>query len=132
MDMVSLLLIDDESDYSDTMRFYLKAKGYMVRCASSGEAGVKEIIQERPDIIFLDFMMPGMDGVETLKKIREIDAMLPVIMVTSYATDEKVNEARSLGISAIFPKDEDFSLAARLISQALDDARIKKGDGKGG
>jgi DNA-binding NarL/FixJ family response regulator len=127
---LSILIIDDEPDYSETMRFYLKAKGFRnVRCAGSGRAGVEEIKRERPDIAFLDFMMPEMDGVDTLRKIREIVPGLPVIMVTSYATEAKVKEATGLGIAAIFPKSEDFSVAARLITEALGSGiRTRGGD----
>ena len=119
MEKTRILIIDDESDYSETMRFYLKAKGYDVRTTPSGAEGIEEIRRDRPDVVFLDFMMPEMDGVSTLCRIREFDQGLPVIMVTSYATDENVQEARKLGISAIFPKAEDFSGAARLITAAL-------------
>lgn len=119
MERRNILIIDDEIDYSETMRFYLKAKGYRVRCAPSGPAGVEEIKRERPDIVFLDFMMPGMDGVETLRDIREAWPELPVIMVTSYASGEKLHEARGLGVSGVFPKANDFSEAARLINGLL-------------
>lgn len=118
--MSNILLIDDESDYSETMGFYLKAKGHRVRTAPSGESGLEEIGRELPEVVFLDFMMPGMDGVEALRRIRGFAPKLPVIMVTSYASDDLVREANRLGISAIFQKADDFSLAARLIQDALD------------
>ncbi|MBI1910776.1 MAG: response regulator [Deltaproteobacteria bacterium] len=118
-----ILLIDDETDYSDTMGFYLKAKGYRVRTAQSGQEGIEEIEREKPDIVFLDFMMPIMNGAETLKKIREAHTDLPVIMVTSYASEKLIDEATGLGITAIFPKAEDFSIAARLIQEALETVR---------
>ncbi|MBI5642484.1 MAG: response regulator [Deltaproteobacteria bacterium] len=116
----NILLIDDESDYSDTMGFYLRAKGHNVRTAQSGRAGIEEIKKECPDIVFLDFMMPEMNGVETLKGIRGLKPLLPVIMVTSYASDELMEEAASIGISSIFQKADDFSLAARLIQETLE------------
>lgn len=119
MSEIKVLLIDDETDYSETMGFYLMAKGYKVRTASSGRAGIEEIKRERPDIVFLDFLMPEMDGVDTLREIRSFDKNLPVIMVTAYASDEKLQTAKSFGISGIFPKAEDFTVAARLIGEAL-------------
>ncbi|MBI5893169.1 MAG: response regulator [Deltaproteobacteria bacterium] len=125
-DITKILLIDDESDYSDTMAFYLKAKGYMVRTASNGRDGIDIIKNTPPDVVFLDFMMPEMDGVETLKKIREFNKRIPIIMVTSYASDEKVQHAREFGISAIFPKADDFSTAAKLIQQVLESPGLKR------
>lgn len=123
---ISVLLIDDESDYSDTMGFYLKAKGLKVRCAGSGRAGIEQIEAEPPDIVFLDFLMPGMNGVETLRRIREIAPALPVVMVTAYAGAEQMAEAAALGIVDIFAKSEDFSVAARMVRHALSLAGAKK------
>ncbi len=116
---INVLLIDDESDYSETMGFYLKSKGHRVRTADSGAKGLEEIRRELPEVVFLDFLMPGMNGVETLRGIREISPALPVIMVTAYAQAELVLEAAALGITAVFPKAEDFSQAAVLINKAL-------------
>lgn len=116
---IKVLLIDDETDYSETMGFYLMAKGYKVMTASSGRAGIEEIKRDRPDILFIDFLMPEMDGVDTLREIRSFDTDLPVIMVTAYASDEKVQTAKGYGISGIFPKAEDFTLAAKLVGEAL-------------
>ena len=119
MSDIKVLLIDDETDYSETMGFYLMAKGYKVRTAPSGRNGIEEIRKDRPDIVFLDFLMPGMDGVETLKEIRSFDKELPVIMVTAYASDERVQSATRYEIAGIFPKAEDFSTAAKLVGEAL-------------
>ena len=94
-----------------------------MKTTSSGRDGIEEIKRERPDIVFLDFLMPEMDGVETLSGIRVIDKELPVIMVTAYASDEKVQTAKGYGISGIFPKAEDFTVAARLVGEALKDMK---------
>ncbi len=119
MSEIKVLLIDDETDYSETMGFYLMAKGYKVRTASSGRAGIEEIKRDRPDIVFLDFLMPEMDGIDTLKEIRSFDKGLQVIMVTAYASDEKMQTAQGYGIFGIFPKAADFTVAAKLIGEAL-------------
>src|SRR3972149_3756048 len=116
---VKILLIDDETDYSETVGFWLMANGYQVRTASSGIDGLKAIEDEAPDIVFLDFMMPGMDGIETLREIRKINTELPVIMVTAYAVEEKMKEAEKMGISGIFSKGAELSEAAKLISETL-------------
>ncbi len=116
---VNILLIDDETDYSETMGFWLMANGYNVRSASSGMEGLEAIKREMPDIVFLDMQMPVMDGIETLRAIRSEYFDLPVIMVTAYATDEKKREALSIGIGGFFPKGADFSEAAKLISEVL-------------
>ncbi len=116
---VKILLIDDETDYSETVGFWLMAHGYQVRTASSGIEGLKAIEEEAPDIVFLDFMMPVMDGIKTLREIRKMSIELPVIMLTAYATEEKLNEAKKIGINGIFSKGADLSGAAKIISEAL-------------
>lgn len=116
---VNILLIDDETDYSETMGFWLMANGYSVRSAPAGRDGLETIRRERPDIVFLDIQMPEMDGIETLKTIRNEYYDLPVIMVTAYTTDERKKEAMEIGINGFFEKGADFSEAARLISEVL-------------
>ncbi len=119
MGQVEILLVDDEVDYGETMAFWLKAKGYKVKAVSSGEEALSQLKVSLPQMVLLDIMMPGMDGVETLKKIRSDYPTLPVIMVTAYASEEKKEEAQSIGVIGFFPKGDDFTQAARLIDQAL-------------
>ena len=116
---VKILLIDDETDYSETVGFWLMANGYQVRTASSGIDGLKAIEDDVPDIVFLDFLMPGMGGIETLREIRRKNTELPVIMVTAYAAEEKMKEAEKMGISGIFPKGAELSEVAKMISETL-------------
>jgi len=116
---VKILLIDDETDYSETVGFWLMANGYQVRTASSGIDGLKAIEDDVPDIVFLDFMMPCMNGIEVLREIRRKHPDLSIIMVTAYAAEEKMKEAEKMGISGIFSKGAELSEAAKLISETL-------------
>lgn len=119
MDPIEVLLVDDEADYAETMAFWLKAKGYGVTTASNGEEALSWLKVKIPRIVFLDILMPGMDGIETLQKIRVDHPNLPVIMVTAYASEERMAAAAALGAVGFFPKAADFSQAAKLIDQAL-------------
>ena len=67
----NILLVDDEQDFLEPIAFWLESKGYSVRMASNGEEALKLIEEEVPDIILLDVNMPVMNGVDTLKNIRE-------------------------------------------------------------
>ena len=116
---INVLLVDDEADYSETMGFWLNAKGYEVQTACSGREAIEIIKLNHPDIVFLDVMMPEMDGIETLRKIRSFDKDLCVIMVTAYATKDKMDEANNLGVSGFFRKSADFTHAAEMIEKAL-------------
>ncbi len=120
---IRILLVDDEDGFRRPMEFWLKAKGYQVAGVASGEEGLAAIARERPTLVYLDMKMPGMNGIETLRKIRETDPRLPVIMITAYGTPKDMKEAESLGVSGFFKKDEDFATAAKLIVVALESSQ---------
>ena len=116
---IRILLVDDEDGFRRPMEFWLKAKGYQVTGVNSGAAALAEIERERPTIVYLDMKMPGMNGIETLARIRAKDKTLPVIMITAYGTPKDMKEAEVLGVSGFFKKDDDFASAAKLIVVAL-------------
>ena len=120
---IHILLIDDEDGFRRPMEFWLKAKGYQVTGAASGEEGLMMIARERPSIVCLDMKMPGMNGIEALRKIREKDKTLPVIMITAHGTPKDMEEAEHLGVSGFFRKDDDFATAAKLIIIALESGK---------
>ena len=116
---IKILLVDDESDFTQPMSFWLKSKGYSVAVASGGEEGIK-IIKEQPiDIVFMDLNMPVMDGVTTVKKIREFNKELPIIIISAYVDDKRITEATGYGISGVFYKGEDFQEGLALLESAL-------------
>jgi len=121
---IRILLVDDEDGFRRPMEFWLKAKGYQVTGVNSGAAALTEIERERPMIVYLDMKMPGMNGIETLAKIRAKDKTLPVIMITAYGTPKDMKSAEALGVSGFFQKDEDFASAAKLIVIALETSNI--------
>jgi CheY-like chemotaxis protein len=116
---VKVLLVDDEPDFAQTVAFRLRSKGYNVQYAPSGEAGLELIKKEKPDIVFLDLKMPVMDGVETLKKIREFDKDLPVVMISAFVNDQKFQEARTYGFSGVFYKGKDLEESLLLLESAI-------------
>jgi len=77
-----LLLVDDEEEFVSALAERLRIRKYDVRVAPSGEEALLMIGTERPDIVLLDLKMPGMDGLETLKRIKAGDPSIHVIMVT--------------------------------------------------
>jgi len=84
-----ILVVDDEPAICNMLKKFLTKKGYKADIALSGEEAVKKVKKDKPHVVLLDIKMPGMDGVEVLKKIKEIDKKIPiVIMVTAVADDE--------------------------------------------
>ena len=121
---IRILLVDDEDEFRRPMEFWLKAKGYQVTGVNNGADALAQIERERPTIVYLDMRMPGMNGIETLAKIREKDKTLPVIMITAYGTPNDMKVAEALGVSGFFRKDDDFASAAKLIVIALASSNI--------
>jgi len=86
--MVSkILVIDDDPAVRAAFKLILEDDCYSVREAGNGEQGIEMAIAERPDLIFLDLRMPGIDGVETLRRLKAIDETLSIYIVTAFANE---------------------------------------------
>lgn len=117
---IKVLVVDDEDDYRQLMVFWLQSKGYNALSASSGEAAVKLVKEENPDIIFMDLRMPVMDGPKTIARIREFNSDVPIIIISAYLDDSKIREATiAPGIAGVFYKGKDFSQSLILLESAL-------------
>ena len=116
---VKILMVDDEDDFRTPMAFWFKTKGYDVATAENGEKALEAINANKPDIVFLDLNMPIMDGFETLKRIRNIDKHLPVIIISAYADPQKIKEIQPYEISGVFYKGSDFEEGLSLIETVL-------------
>ncbi|MCL2187829.1 MAG: response regulator transcription factor [Defluviitaleaceae bacterium] len=81
-----ILVVEDEIKIADILAFNLKKEGYEVLTAHDGAAGLKLALEENPDLILLDIMMPKMDGYEVCKRVREV-SQVPIIMLTARADE---------------------------------------------
>lgn len=84
-----ILVVDDEEEFCETIREFLEANGYQVIVANNGEAALLAYLNEKPDVVLLDFWMPGKSGLETLRELKGIDPKVNVIMVTA-SLDKKL------------------------------------------
>ncbi|HAJ57000.1 MAG TPA: response regulator [Candidatus Omnitrophica bacterium] len=117
---ISVLLVDDESDFMEPIAFWLKSRGYAVSTCRNGKEAVEYIKTNAPDIVFMDINMPVMDGLEALKTIRGFNKDLPIVMVTAaYGHDEKITRAKELGISGFFAKNYTFDQLIQMIQVTL-------------
>ena len=124
--MNKILLIDDEPDIVRVLSMSLKADGYDVIPAHSGAEGIEVFERERPDIVLTDIKMPGMDGIEVLKKIKSIAPQSEVIIITGHGDIDNTIEALQYGASDYINKpvrDEALSIALKRAREKLE---IKK------
>jgi DNA-binding response OmpR family regulator len=84
MGVRTILVVDDEQSIRFLYREELEEDGYRVITAADGEEALRKVRKDKPDLITLDIRMPGMDGIEVLHRIREMDKEIPVIMSTAY------------------------------------------------
>ncbi len=92
-----ILVVEDEKAIADILEFNLKKEGYEVVCAYDGEAGLAKALEENPDLILLDVMLPKLDGFEVCKAVRKT-SNVPIIMVT--AREEEVDKVLGLELGA--------------------------------
>ncbi len=114
---INILVVDDESEIADLVEIYLVSDGYTVRKASSAEEGLKIIEDEEIHLVLLDIMMPGMDGIQMCKKIRET-SNVPIIMLSAKSAD--LDKIMGLGTGADDYVTKPFNpleLTARVKSQ---------------
>jgi CheY-like chemotaxis protein len=84
MMMKKILVVDDEENIRLLYQEELEEEGYTVEVAAHGQEALEKVNAFQPDLVTLDIRMPGMDGVETLRKIREVQRDLPVILCSAY------------------------------------------------
>lgn len=111
-----ILIVDDDKDFLTSMSIWFKSHGYNVEAVSSGEEALKLLKKRRSNIIFLDFFMPGTDGIETLRNIRRMKIKTPVVMLAKDVPEDICLAAYALGINAILDKTLDFYSAEHLIN----------------
>ena len=119
MRKLHVLLVDDEADFLDIMGTIIKGWGYELFKAKSGSEALELVKTRKPDIVILDYMMPQMDGITTLKAMRKIDSEVPVIMFTAYP-DKIIKAAEKLGISALIPKLSTYSDVSASLKSTID------------
>ncbi|MDL1972569.1 MAG: sigma-54 dependent transcriptional regulator [Deltaproteobacteria bacterium] len=125
--MSKVLFIDDEEGIRKIFSILLRKEGYQVFTAKSGEEGLKIFEQEMPPIVITDIKMPGMDGIEVLKRVKEINPEAEVIIITGYGNMNSAIEALKLDASDFLPKpvkDEALLVALKRAQEKLE-LRIK-------
>lgn len=117
-----VLVVDDEPDMLDTFVMVLQPMGYEIFTVVSGEAALQALGERAFDLVITDFMMPGLDGAQTLDAMKSAAPALPVIVVTGFVTEDVFNACQRHGAAAIVKKPfgvkEFRELVARLLAGA--------------
>jgi len=124
-DQPEVLVIDDEVGPRESLRMLLKPD-YQVRTADCVEAGIKLLKEKSPDTIVMDIRMPGMTGIDGLRKIREIDPHLSVIMLTGFGALETARKALRLGANDYVSKPFDATEMREIIGRNVERTRVQR------
>ena len=108
--MAFVLVVDDDESTCDALQRLLSRMGYATKCATNGREALEAIEHARPDVIVLDWMMPGMDGLEVLRRLREAPATkdVPVLLYSAVDNPDLLGEAEKLGVKECVLKSGGF------------------------
>ncbi|MBI4542709.1 MAG: response regulator [Gemmatimonadetes bacterium] len=118
-----LLVVEDQRDLRELLGPAFSAEGYAVSTAASGEEALALVRREMPDLIVLDLALPGMGGVETLRRIREGGGAPRVVILTAHGTPAHVREAMALGVREFIGKPFDLDRLLRVVADEMAGAK---------
>ena len=121
-----ILIVDDEPFNLDLLEQELTDQGYATERAGNGHEALKKVESFLPDLILLDYMMPGMNGLEVLKEIRKREDDIPVIMLTAHGTIERAVAAMKAGAYDFIPKPFEPDHIALTVRKALERQRLQR------
>ncbi|MDK2971158.1 MAG: hypothetical protein PWP23_913 [Candidatus Sumerlaeota bacterium] len=119
MPQQTILVVDDEPDFITGFRRVLARDDLEILSAQSGEEALALVRQRRPDVIFMDLRMPGLDGLATLKRLREMDSRLIIILMTAYTTTSTIIEAMKHGAFEFVAKPFSGTKLREIAAEAL-------------
>ncbi len=123
----SILIVDDDKNICKMIEASLrKERKYDIQTALSGEACLRIVREELPDLVLLDIQMPGIDGIETLKRIKQEDTRIPVIMMTAHGTIERAVSSMKLGAYDFLTKPFARDRLLITVQNALINSSLKK------
>ena len=114
-----ILVVDDEIDFLEMMRLRLEANNYSVVTASDGNEALEKFRKEKPVAVLLDILMPGMDGIDVLKKMRSEDTKIPIFIITAFSNEERFKLANKFNASGFIVKTNDLQDEIKNITTAI-------------
>jgi DNA-binding NtrC family response regulator len=130
---IRVLLVDDEEEFVETLAQRLEVRDFDVATALSGEDALERLEDREVDVVVLDLQMPGVDGIQVLRKIKERKPLIEVIMLTGHATVETAIEGMKLGAFDFLTKPTETEELLEKIARAFgrkseQDQRIREAE----
>jgi len=122
----TILVVDDERTLARAVKAFLQESGYEAEVAGNAEEALRLLETLRPDVVFSDVRLPGMDGIELLRRIREFDPAVPVVIMTAYGTIEGAVQAVKLGAFDYLKKPVDLEELKLLADRARETSQLKQ------
>ncbi|MDR0433733.1 MAG: response regulator [Gracilibacteraceae bacterium] len=122
--MVKLLIVDDQKGIRQLLREVFSESGYNIETCADGLRALELIAEFDPDLVIMDIKMPGLNGIDALRRLRATDARRQVIMMTAYGEQRYMDEARALGVVNFVSKPFDIDELKTLVGKALFDKDI--------
>ncbi|HXE56456.1 MAG TPA: sigma-54 dependent transcriptional regulator [Gemmatimonadales bacterium] len=122
----TILIVDDERTLARAIKAFLAEQGYEAEVAGDAEQALQRLESLRPDVVFTDVRLPGMDGIALLRRIREFDPAIPVIVMTAFGSIEGAVEAMKLGAFDYLKKPVDLEELRLLVDRAREHALLRQ------
>ncbi len=119
---MKILLVDDDEWIRDSLSLFFEAEGCNLLTFETAEEGLESVRKQAYDIVISDYKLPGMDGLEFFRRVKEKQPKILGVLITAYANCEIVNESKKIGVKDIIPKpftSEDVEMSlSRIIGKS--------------
>lgn len=119
-----ILIVDDQFGIRILLNEVFQKEGYQTYQAANGLKAIELVKTHSPNLVLLDIKIPGMDGIEILRRLKEIDPNIRVIIMTAYGELDIINEAKELGALTHFAKPFDIEELSKTVNQYLTDKTV--------
>lgn len=121
-----VLIVDDEQSVLEGLEAFLEDEGYDVHLSANGRDAIKKFIAVQPELVVMDLRMPGMSGIEVIRRIRELSEDTAILIITGYGTMENVVEAMHLNVFDILRKPLDLEQFKAALDRARENLRTTR------
>ena len=122
----TVLIIDDEESVRNSLAGVMRDEGYEVILASSGRESIELVQDTQPSIALLDIAMPDMDGIETLRRLREVRPDMPVVMITGHGTIETAVRTTKMGAYDFIVKPPELQHLTLVVKHGIEESRLRE------